>query len=125
MGYIVEAFQQVIDFVEEHPSAKLESLHVSFDPSVSISYTVKNGLFAGYDRDGPMYEDADCSVKTTQFPPTSFLCLLKEESRAKFDTAFHHLLEGHVWASVSFPPELQLYETDQAEEIWTYLRSLT
>lgn len=55
---IVPPLKALSDFMK-NPGRVLQSLEISFAPTVNIWYTRKNAIRVGYDRDGPLYEDKD------------------------------------------------------------------
>jgi hypothetical protein len=117
--HLVEALDQVFEFLQSNPSCALENLQISFDPTVSISFEIPNGLHTGYDSYGPLYDDLQCYYKTKKYPPERYLCVL-EDSTQKLQDAVKRLLTHHLWASTQVPQELLNDTKDRATQTTLY-----
>ena len=123
--HLVEALDQVLDFVQSNPHCALEHLQISFDPTVTVSFEIPNGLFAGYGSYGPLYDDLQCHYKTKKYPAATYLCVLEESSK-KIKESIQRVLTHQTWSSSKVPQELLEESIDQTiqQKMYGYLQDI-
>lgn len=102
----VEWFNTLETYLIENPYAKLEELHIEFLPEVSLHLCIPNYNVVDYDRGGPIYEDEDWSVKTTDHVPSEYFALIDEDNDEIFEeigAALMRLLSVRQWKALTLP----------------------
>lgn len=124
--HLVEALDQVFEFVQTNPNSALQHLQISFDPTVTLSFEIPHGLHTGYDSYGPLYDDLQCYYKTKKYPAASYVCVLGDSTQ-KIKESLTRLLTQHPWASTQVPHELLVDTNDEAIQatLYEYLSKIT
>lgn len=102
----VEWFHALETYLRENPYAKLEELHIEFLPEVSLHLCIPNYNVVDYDRGGPIYEDEDWSVKTSDHIPSEYFALMGEDNNELFEEigqALMSLLSVREWKALTLP----------------------
>jgi hypothetical protein len=102
----VKLFHALETYLKDHPEAKLEELHIEFLPEVILDLCLPNYNVVNYDRDGPIYEDEEWSVKTTDHGPSEYFALMGEDNDEVFEeigAALLQLLSVRQWKALTLP----------------------
>ena len=102
----VDMFRALETYLRENPDAKLEELHIEFLPEVILHLCIPNYNVVDYDRGGPIYEDEDWSVKTSDHIPSEYFALMGEDNDDIFEeigAALMSLLSVREWKALTLP----------------------
>lgn len=72
-----ESLLELCVFLEAHPEAELYTVRLSFQSTVKLFWEDEGEDFIGYDRDGPLYEKYDLSIKIQSKSPEDYLWLIE------------------------------------------------
>ena len=101
-----EWFNTLETYLRENPDAKLEELHIQFLPEVSLDLCLANYNVVDYDRGGPIYEDEEWHVKTTDHIPSEYFALIGDDNDEVFEeigAALLRLLSVREWKALTLP----------------------
>ncbi len=102
----IDCFQKLETYLKEHPEAELEELHIEFMPEVILYLCIPNYHVVDYDRYGPIYEDEEWTVHTTDHIPSKYFFVLCEDSfdvLDKIGKALLKLLSVRTWKALTIP----------------------
>jgi hypothetical protein len=102
----IDWFQNLETYLKENPEAELEELHIEFLPEVILHLCIANYHVVNYDRDGPIYEDEEWTVRSTNHIPSQYFFVLGEdnyETLDKISQALLSLLSVRQWKAITLP----------------------
>jgi hypothetical protein len=114
-------------FLAQNPDAALSSFCIEVDPVTKLHLELRDRVFVGYDRDGPMYEDMHWTTKTDSIPPLQYRSILSsEEDDIRIGSLVERLRDTKQWKEFSIPDQFfgTPFPMEAEENAWNNLEVL-
>lgn len=133
---VVCTFESILGFLRDTPDAQLDSLKITFHPTVRLTFMDDHEFVVNYDRDGPIYESADTTIEDSYGSPEIYFSII--ETTPMLDwlaETLQAVAEKKQWKTFSLPAEFPGASTipfatlskpclKDEESLWNHIHTL-